>query len=109
MPDGTGCELFSDVNGGRCRPAGKRLSWQGRMGLRSERGHTAREGGKLCSSHIYQTDMERIENHLRVLQAEVFEEIATMDYPFEGIPTVPPRKDMDHMVGPAKSKAFSTR
>ena len=21
-----------------------------------------------------------------------------MDYPFEGIPTVPPRKDMDHMV-----------
>lgn len=33
------------------------------------------------------------------LQAEVFEEIATMDLPFEGIPTVPPRKDMDHMVG----------
>lgn len=31
-------------------------------------------------------------------QAEVFEEIATMDFPFEGIPTVPPRKDMDHMV-----------
>lgn len=30
-------------------------------------------------------------------EAEVFEEIATMDYPFEGIPTVPPRKDMDHM------------
>eukprot|EP00959_Pyramimonas_sp_CCMP1952_P471160 9497950-Pyramimonas_sp.AAC.1 len=29
-------------------------------------------------------------------QAEVFEEIATMDFPFEGIPTVPPRKDMDH-------------
>ena len=22
-----------------------------------------------------------------------------MDFPFEGIPTVPPRKDMDHMVG----------
>ncbi len=21
-----------------------------------------------------------------------------MDYPFEGIPTVPPRKDMEHMV-----------
>lgn len=34
------------------------------------------------------------------LQAEVFEEIATMDFPFEGIPTVPPRKDMDHMVRP---------
>lgn len=32
------------------------------------------------------------------VQAEVFEEIATMDCPFEGIPTVPPRKDMDHMV-----------
>lgn len=32
------------------------------------------------------------------LQAEVFEEIATMDFPFEGIPTIPPRKDMDHMV-----------
>ena len=31
-------------------------------------------------------------------QAEVFEEIASMDFPFEGIPTVPPRKDMDHMV-----------
>ena len=23
-----------------------------------------------------------------------------MEYPFEGIPTVPPRKDMDHMVMP---------
>lgn len=32
-------------------------------------------------------------------EAEVFEEIATMDFPFEGIPTVPPRKDMAHMVG----------
>ena len=32
------------------------------------------------------------------LQAEVFEETATMDFPFEGIPTVPPRKDMTHMV-----------
>eukprot|EP00798_Chlamydomonas_sp_ICE-L_P021027 gene21027-27896_t len=31
-------------------------------------------------------------------EAEVFEEIATMEFPFEGIPTVPPRKDMDHMV-----------
>lgn len=31
-----------------------------------------------------------------MLQAEVFEEIATMDLPFEGIPTVPPRKDMEH-------------
>lgn len=30
-------------------------------------------------------------------EAYVFEEIATMDHPFEGIPTVPPRKDMDHM------------
>ncbi|GMH39419.1 hypothetical protein BSKO_07317 [Bryopsis sp. KO-2023] len=30
-------------------------------------------------------------------EAEVFEEIATMDFPFEGIPTVPPRKDNDHM------------
>jgi hypothetical protein len=28
----------------------------------------------------------------------VFEEIATMECPFEGIPTVPPRKDMTHMV-----------
>lgn len=27
----------------------------------------------------------------------MFEEIATMEFPFEGIPTVPPRKDMDHM------------
>ena len=33
-----------------------------------------------------------------LLQAEVFEEIATMEFPFEGIPTIPPRKDMDHMV-----------
>ena len=32
------------------------------------------------------------------MQATVFEEIATMDFPFEGIPTVPPRKDVDHMV-----------
>jgi len=30
-------------------------------------------------------------------EAYVFEEIATMDFPFEGIPTVPPRKDMDHL------------
>ncbi|KAF5843779.1 hypothetical protein DUNSADRAFT_8295 [Dunaliella salina] len=30
-------------------------------------------------------------------EAEVFEEIATMDHPFEGIPTVPPRKDVDHL------------
>ncbi len=35
---------------------------------------------------------------LRPAQAEVFEEIATMEFPFEGIPTIPPRKDMDHMV-----------
>mmetsp|Transcript_13951 Transcript_13951/g.16839 ORF Transcript_13951/g.16839 Transcript_13951/m.16839 type:complete len:155 (+) Transcript_13951:90-554(+) len=30
-------------------------------------------------------------------EAEIFEEIATMDHPFEGIPTVPPRKDMEHL------------
>ncbi|KAK3262061.1 hypothetical protein CYMTET_29065 [Cymbomonas tetramitiformis] len=30
-------------------------------------------------------------------EAEVFEEIPTMDYPFEGIPTIPPRKDMEHL------------
>jgi hypothetical protein len=30
-------------------------------------------------------------------EAEVFEEIATMDFPFEGIPTVPPRKDVLHL------------
>jgi hypothetical protein len=30
-------------------------------------------------------------------EAYVFEEIATMDFPFEGIPTIPPRKDMEHM------------
>jgi hypothetical protein len=35
---------------------------------------------------------------LLALQAEVFEETVSMDYLFEGIPTVPPRKDMDHMV-----------
>jgi hypothetical protein len=32
------------------------------------------------------------------LQAEVFEEIPTMEHAFHGIPTVPPRKDMSHMV-----------
>lgn len=31
-------------------------------------------------------------------KAEVFEEIPTMDFPFHGMPTVPPRKDMSHMV-----------
>jgi hypothetical protein len=31
-------------------------------------------------------------------EAEVFEEIATMDFPYEGIPTIPPRKNMTHMV-----------
>jgi len=30
-------------------------------------------------------------------EAEVFEEIATMEFPYEGIPTIPPRKDMTHM------------
>ena len=30
------------------------------------------------------------------VQAEVFEEIPTDEFAFEGIPTVPPRKDMDH-------------
>ena len=30
-------------------------------------------------------------------EAEVFEEIATMEFPFEGIPTVPPRKNMTHL------------
>lgn len=32
------------------------------------------------------------------MEATVFEEVATMDFPFEGIATVPPRKDMSHMV-----------
>lgn len=31
------------------------------------------------------------------MQAEVFEEIATLEFQFEGIPTVPPRKDMEHL------------
>ena len=31
-------------------------------------------------------------------EAEVFEEIATMEFPYEGIPTIPPRKNMTHMV-----------
>lgn len=35
---------------------------------------------------------------LFISQAEEFEEIATMEFPFEGIPTVPPRKDFDRMV-----------
>jgi len=35
-------------------------------------------------------------------QAEVFEEIPTMDFPFHGIPTVPPRKDMMHLVSGKK-------
>ena len=35
--------------------------------------------------------------YIRHAQAEVFEEIATMEFPFEGIPTVPPRKNMTHM------------
>ena len=27
----------------------------------------------------------------------MFEEIATLEFQFEGIPTVPPRKDMEHL------------
>ena len=42
--------------------------------------------------------MSTLTNTLCDCQAEVFEEIATMEFPFEGIPTVPPRKDMEHMV-----------
>lgn len=34
---------------------------------------------------------------LHLIKAEVFEEVATMDHAFEGIPTVPPRKDTTHM------------
>ncbi|KIY96369.1 hypothetical protein MNEG_11594 [Monoraphidium neglectum] len=30
-------------------------------------------------------------------EAEVFEEVPTMEHNFEGIPTVPPHKDLDHM------------
>lgn len=30
-------------------------------------------------------------------EAFVFEEIATMDIPFNGLPTIPPRKDNDHL------------
>eukprot|EP00775_Hariotina_reticulata_P011179 gene11179-11329_t len=30
-------------------------------------------------------------------EAEVFEEVATMEHSFEGIPTIPPRKDTKHM------------
>ena len=41
---------------------------------------------------------KQVLNKPRHVQAEVFEEIATMEFPFEGIPTIPPRKDMDHMV-----------
>lgn len=29
-----------------------------------------------------------------------------MDFPFEGIPTVPPRKDMDHMVRHVRDVAY---
>ena len=54
---------------------------------------------QVCVDHVDTT----ISAHA-VLQAEVFEEIATMDYPFEGIPTVPPRKDMSHMVGLADAE-----
>ena len=31
-----------------------------------------------------------------------------MDFPFEGIPTVPPRKDMDHMVSAFESAPPAT-
>ena len=44
---------------------------------------------------VSESDLNLIDGDL---QAVVFEEIATMDFPFEGIPTVPPRKDVDHMV-----------
>lgn len=30
-------------------------------------------------------------------EAEVFEELPTIEHAFEGIPTVPPHKDLDHM------------
>ena len=34
---------------------------------------------------------------LPTAQAEVFEEVATMDHPFEGIPTVPPPRDVSRL------------
>ena len=34
---------------------------------------------------------------LAIVWTQVFEEIANLDFPFEGIPTVPPRKDVDHL------------
>ena len=42
-------------------------------------------------------------------QAEVFEEIPTMDFPFHGIPTVPPRKDMMHLVSGKKRERETER
>ena len=36
--------------------------------------------------------------HNKAMQAQEFEELATMEFPFEGIPTVPPRTDMDRLV-----------
>ena len=49
---------------------------------------------RACRSHC---SVRLFTFRARLLQAEVFEEIATMEYQFEGIPTVPPRKDAEHL------------
>lgn len=61
------------------------------MGLRRQERNSARKRGASLRVHS-------LDGSFSLLQAVVFEEIATMDFPFEGIPTVPPRKDVDHMV-----------
>jgi hypothetical protein len=98
---------------------------QGGVGLRREQRDHAREGGEpLRPSLLFQAGRitavprraaekrrpSRVckggalpRAHLRspssscLVQAEVFEEIATLEFQFEGIPTVPPRKDMEHL------------
>lgn len=50
---------------------------------------------------------KKLENEKK--QAEVFEEIPTMDFPFHGIPTVPPRKDMTHLVRAKKERERERR
>lgn len=90
---------------GRSRRRAGRVHGQGRVGLRRAGGHPSGEGGAGEGG-----DGEGLFPLLPSFspplsptpQAEVFEEIPTMEHAFHGIPTVPPRKDMSHMVREAE-------
>ncbi len=94
------------------RPVRGHLDGEGRLGLRLAQGDPSGEGGareeykkegrRRGSRERGKKKQKNRRSKKKLEQAEVFEEIPTMDFPFHGIPTVPPRKDMMHLVSGKK-------